>query len=141
MMSRVTLMHRPAMLSDRPTAAIALHGPRPARDYELTLSAACGQVSVYLSKEELERGVLIGRSPKCVDAGLRAILTLGISRVHLLLHEDGPECRAYDLASTQGTYQRGRSVRLATLEDDGTKLALGTTAGIELLWRRVSSGA
>jgi len=140
-MSRVTLMLRPAMLSDRPTAAVVRAGPRPSRDYELTLSAACGQVTVYLSNDELERGVLVGRSPKCVDAGLHAILNLGISRVHLLLRKDGSECRAYDLASTQGTYQGGRSVRLAALEDDGTKLALGTTTGIELTWRRVSPGA
>jgi hypothetical protein len=139
--SRITLLHGAAMLSERPTMQVVPRGPPPARDYELTLAAAGGRVSVYLSKAEVERGLLIGRATKCVDAGLRSILNLGISRVHLLLIRDGSACRAYDLASTQGTFQDGRSVRQTTLDDHGTRLALGTSTGIELTWRRMSPGA
>jgi hypothetical protein len=141
-MSRITLMPRAMMLADRPTLA-AMQGAMPqaqpgARDYELTLSVGCTKVSVSLSTSELERGLLIGRAVKCLDAGLRSILNMGISRVHLLLLRDGSECRAYDLASTQGTYQSGRFVRQALLEDDGTRLALGTSTGIDLHWRRLA---
>ncbi len=138
-MSRITLMPRAMMLSDRPTLAVMSPAQQPpVGDYELTLSVARTQVSVYLSAAELERGLLIGRAVKCLDAGLRSILNLGISRVHLLLLRDGSGCRAYDLASTQGTFHGGRSVRQAQLEDDGTRLALGTSTGIELAWHRPS---
>jgi len=143
--SRITLLHGAAMLSERPTLALQSQPKPQARDYELTLTAASGKVSLYLSTRELERGLLIGRAHKCVDAGLRAILNIGISRVHLLLLRDPglpqPECRAYDLASTQGTFQDGRPVRQATLEDDGMRLALGTSTGIALAWRRMTPGA
>jgi hypothetical protein len=144
-MSRITLLPRATLLSQRPTMRMSSLGPAPARrpthDYELSLLDAKERVSVCLSAAELERGLLVGRATKCIDAGLRAILNTGISRLHLLLLRDGSECRAYDLASTQGTFQDGRAVRQVPLDDDGTTLELGTSTGIRLTWRRVSPDA
>jgi hypothetical protein len=131
-LSRITLMPSALLLSERPTQHVLANAVVASRAYELTLSAPSGRASVYLSEGELERGVLIGRALKCLDAELRSILNSGISRVHLLLLRDGGDCRAFDLASTQGTYQDGRPIRETRLEDGGTRLALGTTTGIGL---------
>jgi hypothetical protein len=141
-LSRVTLLPRALMLADRPTMAIvtAEHRHEIAHDYELALEAASGRVSVFLSAGDLARGVLVGRATKCLDAGLRTVLNLGISRVHLLLLRDGSECRAYDIASTQGTLEAGRLVRQVRLDDEGTRLELGTSTGIRLTWRAVGTG-
>jgi len=139
-MSRITLLPRAMVLSERPTLGVVPHAGSPACDYELSLASAGGRVSVYLSVAELERGLLVGRANKCLDAGLRSVLNIGISRVHLLLLRDAAGCRAYDIASTQGTYRDGRSVRRASLEDEGTRLVLGAVSGIGLSWRRMGPG-
>ena len=141
-LSRVTLLPRAVMLADRPTMAVLM--PEYRREigphYELALEAQGGRVSVFLSAADMERGVLVGRATKCLDAGLRAILNLGISRVHVLLLRDGSECRAYDIASTQGTLEAGRRIRQVRLDDEGTRLELGTSTGIRLTWRSVGTG-
>jgi hypothetical protein len=140
--SRVTLLPRALMLADKPTMAILTPEQRreAAHDYELSLEAPAGRASVLLSTTDLNRGVLVGRATKCLDAGLRSVLNIGISRIHLLLLRDGTECRAYDIASTQGTFEGGRRVRQVRLEDEGTRLALGTSTGIRLSWRRGFTG-
>ena len=63
-----TLGPRAAMLADRPTLAVMPQAEPPVRDYELTLSAAQTPArSTY--EAELERGLLVGRALKCLDAG------------------------------------------------------------------------
>jgi FHA domain len=137
-LSRITLMPSALMLAERPSLHALVRGQAALRtsEYELTLSTSAMRVTVDLSPTEIARGLLIGRASKCLDAGLRSILSNGISRVHLLLLRDGDECRAYDLASTQGSYLDRQPVAQALLEDGGTSLFLGTTTGIRLDWRR-----
>jgi hypothetical protein len=141
--SRVTLIPRALVLADRPTmhvvheATQAWGARRASPEYELAVESASARVSVFLSAADLDRGVLVGRATKCFDSGLRSILNVGISRVHVLLLRDQLECRAYDIASTQGTFEAGRGIRQTRLEDDGTRLNLGTSTGIRLAWRRL----
>lgn len=59
---------------------------------------------------------------------------MNTSRAHVLLLRDGPLVHAYDLASTQGTYQQGTPVRRAVLADRGTMLTLGRGDGAVRLW-------
>jgi hypothetical protein len=104
----------------------------PVAAVTLSLSSAAGAASVRLSPDDLERGVLVGRAPKCAGA-LRAVLHEGISRAHLLVRRDA----IYDLASTQGTYVYGRRVRGAWLHD-APPLQLGTASPVYL---RVTTAA
>jgi hypothetical protein len=138
-MSRITLLPKAFVLSERPSfqPGMGARGTTGGSVFEVVLSASTGSAGVFFSKEDLEHGVLLGRSDKCVDAGLRPILNMGISRVHLLLLRERGECFAYDLASTQGTYVAGHPSRWTKLLDEGTRLSLGSVAGIELRWRAV----
>jgi len=79
-----------------------------------------GSVSCDLSVLDLDLGVLVGRAPKCNES-LKRVLHDGISRVHVLLYQGV----AYDLASTQGTYESGARIRATTITA-GAELQLGT---------------
>lgn len=133
--SRITLMPGVEALSRLP--------PTPGRvvddtRHELALSAGARRAGVVLSGTDLDRGVLVGRDPRCVDSGLRAILDGGISRMHLLLRRDARgTVVAFDLASTQGTYEQGRRVRSVELSDGGTMLHMGMVNPVRVEWRRV----
>lgn len=132
--SRITLMPGPGAVSLRSPGARFREDTR----HELTLGAAGRRASVVLSGTDLDRGVLVGRDPRCVDAGLRAILGEGISRMHLLLRRDPRgTVVAFDLASTQGTYGRTGRIRSVDLDDAGTTLMMGTLQPIRVDWRRL----
>ncbi|HTQ41486.1 MAG TPA: FHA domain-containing protein [Polyangiaceae bacterium] len=132
--SRVTLMSCAAVVSQRPRAG----GSHEAARHELTLSAHGRSASVRLSGADLDRGVLVGRDPRCIDSGLRAILDGGISRVHLLLRRDARGAiTAFDVASTQGTFQGGKRVRSVELADAGETLTIGSVSPIRVDWRAV----
>ena len=133
--SHITLMPRPVDLSERAPNASG------AGDYELVLHAAERSAGVRLSVDDLDRGVLVGRAPRCVDAGLQAVLNMAISRVHLLLIRDRLGCTAYDLASTQGTYHDARRVRSLALADSGTALGLAMAGSVQLHWRGLAAAA
>jgi pSer/pThr/pTyr-binding forkhead associated (FHA) protein len=90
---------------------------------------------VRLSKADLEHGVLIGRADKCVDEGLRAILSDTISRVHVLLIREKGACHLYDVASLVGTYAHGQRVRCLPLADTGSMVQLASHGGVRLHWR------
>lgn len=134
LVSRITLLPRVSMVSEPSAAFPGWTGE--AREYELVLRSPGGQAGVRLSARDLAHGVLIGRALKCVDAGLRAVLDSGISRVHALLLRDRHGCFVYDTASTQGTYHDARRVRCLPLADEGTRLFLGTS-GVQACWRAV----
>lgn len=106
----------------------------PGDGYEVVLEAAGRRVAVRLSPMDLDHGVLIGRSEKCADDGLRSVLTASISRVHLLLLRENGQCRLYDTASMLGTYSSGRRVRCVTLEDEGTRVKLASHNPVTLEW-------
>ena len=102
--------------------------------YTLGLRGDRGTALVHLSPQDLETGVLVGRAPKCRD-DVKDVLHEGISRVHLLLRRG----RAYDLASTQGTYVRDERVRSVRLDDAGTDIRIGKEDPIFLSWVRRST--
>ncbi len=91
-------------------------------------------VSVNLTETDLEQGVLIGRSSKCHDRNMQAVLSKNISRTHLLLLREGGRSFAYDLCSTNGTYvdaQERSSIELG----GNTSLELGQGEVIRLRWQ------
>jgi hypothetical protein len=108
----------------------------PAGMASLTFARAEQSVTVEIFDEDLERGVLLGRADRCLDAGLRTVLTMGISRTHLLLLRDRGRTFAYDLATTNGTFERRHRVRRAELSDAGSYLWLGPGNGVALEYRR-----
>ncbi len=137
--SRVLVLPETIMLSERvwaPAGQQAHGDARGAPRYEVSLRVGNRGASVWLSEGELESGVLVGRAPRCLDERFREMLTLGVSRTHLLLLREGGRSLAYDVASSQGTFERGLRVGFAVLADEGTSLALGTSTGAWMFWRR-----
>jgi len=105
--------------------------------YALTLQREGRSATVTLSDEDLQRGVLVGRSEKCCSENLRRITDVNTSRTHVLILRDGPLVHAYDLASTQGTYCNGMAARRALLRDEGLMLTLGRgDAAVRMFWQR-----
>jgi hypothetical protein len=142
-LSRITLLPHSVDLSQRRSArpsALDAGAPLTGDGYEVILesrtragvSLAAG---VRLSKADLEHGVLIGRSDKCVDEGLRAILGDTISRVHVLVIREKGACHLYDVASLVGTFAHGQRVRCVPLSDAGTSVQLASRGGVTLHWR------
>ena len=154
--SRITLVPRTIELATR-TSELPNAPSFPSHDargepfvYELSLESQPGgarRAVVRLTARDLDYGVLVGRSDKCLDAGLRAVLSACISRVHLLLLRERGQSFAYDVASTNGSF--GASIagvaaarfRCQPLDDDGTTLRLLEQGGVALHLRRVLPGA
>ena len=105
-------------------------------DAAITVARGDLRARVSVSREDLERGVLIGRASRCVDGGIREVLDTHISRAHVLLISDGSDVFAYDLASTNGMYVDGRPVRSLRLDDQGTRLSLAKRSGVVVRYRR-----
>lgn len=111
--TQITLLPRPITLveaSDTPSTGpvvVTLVGRR------------AGQTArVALREEDLRRGVLVGRAEKCMDQGLKAVMTMQISRVHaVVLLDDRNTIWLYDTGSTNGTLVGGTRVRSATLAE------------------------
>ncbi len=108
----------------------------PAGMAQITLRRDYHSVTVEVRDDDLERGILLGRADRCLDAGLRSMLTAAISRTHLLLLRDRNRTFAFDVASMNGTYQDGKRVRRAQLDDRGSTLWLGPREGVWLDYRR-----
>lgn len=131
--SRITVMPGAEPTSRRPVIADVRGDSR----HEVTLTVRDRRVSVVLSGADLDRGVLLGRDPRCVELGLHPMLDAGISRMHLLLRRSvSGAVVAFDLASTQGTFQGGRRVRSVELDDAGTTLTMGAVNPVRVEWRR-----
>jgi hypothetical protein len=79
----------------------------------------------------LQRGVLIGRYSRCHLGPKIQSDDSRISRVHLLLIQDGSEVMAIDTASTNGTRINGEYKKFRVLAE-GDELDLGE--GLKLLW-------
>lgn len=127
--TRITALPAPPSIETLPPKAF---GSRTGQ--RITLSRDHDAVTVDLDDRQLESGLLIGRAPKCEDRGLRAVLSLSVSRVHLLLLRDHGATVAYDLCSTQGTFHEGRRVRRVLLPSSGTMLTLGSHHTVDLWW-------
>lgn len=110
--------------------------PPSAGTAQLTLRRDRHAVVVEVTDDDLARGILLGRADRCLDGGLRRMLTASISRTHLLLLRDRGRTFAFDVASTNGTYQHGKRVRRSQLDDQGASLWLGPRDGVWLDYRR-----
>lgn len=126
LVTRVTVVPKAAFLTD-----VVLPSSQTAFA-RLTLLREGHSASVDLPAADLEGGVLIGRSERCADGGLRRVLDGNISRVHALLLRDGEDVIAFDLCSTQGMYLDGRSIRRHRLSRAGGCLSLARTNPVML---------
>jgi hypothetical protein len=136
--SRITIVPESVQLEEiaplrAPTGA---GSPSNADRYEILLEARDGRrAAIRLTARDVEHGVLVGRADKCVDAGVRAVLTDDVSRVHALVIRERDGVFLYDAGSTNGITALGTRVRCAPLSDEGTEIALGGTRGAHLRWR------
>ena len=137
---RITIVPTSAPLSDRQPifddriAGLGRGSTEPAA-YEIMLRANGRCAGLCLAKKDVEHGILVGRAHKCVDAGLRAILSQGVSRVQALVVREEAGVFLYDIASMNGTYQGGSRVRCVALSDGGTSVEFGGQQPVTLCWR------
>ncbi|HEY8072879.1 MAG TPA: FHA domain-containing protein [Labilithrix sp.] len=132
--TRITLIPSSVRFGDAPIVGSESHAAR----YEVVVEQGDRRAAVRLTARDVEHGVLIGRNDKCVDAGLRSILTEYCSRVHALVIRETDGVFLYDTASTVGTYSRRARVRCVALTDEGTELSLAGDSGVTLRWRSVN---
>ncbi len=125
-LSRVTVVPATAFLTEvaRPSA--------PATFARLTLLRDGHSASIDLPSSDLDAGVLIGRSERCTDGGLRRVLDGNISRIHVLLLREGDDVLVFDLCSTQGTYDGARAVRRTRITRGGGCISLARTNPVML---------
>ncbi len=121
--SHVSIVPRASMLDEVAPAARGVA--------RITLVGSRSSASLDLSDEMLDRGILVGRAPKC-HVRLSPILDTSISRVHLLVLRERDRVFAFDLASMNGTFANHRRLRRIELDRPMT-LTLGT-AHIALHW-------
>jgi len=95
----------------------------------------CDQDVVYpMTRDHLERGVLIGRYGRCGVSAERMPNSFVVSRVHLLLLSQGGKILVVDTASSNGTLVGGIAAAAAFVDDgDVIEMAQGNF----LQWRLV----
>lgn len=119
-LSRVTVVPKAAFLTDVASAERAVFA-------RLTLLRDGHSASIDLPASDMEGGVLIGRSERCTDGGIRRVLDGNISRVHALLLREGDDVVVFDLCSTQGMYLDGRQIRRHRVSRAGGCISLART--------------
>jgi hypothetical protein len=133
--SRISIVPTSVRLSGPPVLPVDRMAPRKPSDvYEIVLQAGSRLACVRLSERDVGHGVLIGRDPKCIDAGVRAIFDEGVSRVHALVIRDRDAVRIYDIASTHGMTDHVAKIRSAVLET-GSRVFLRSFGTIAVNWR------
>lgn len=100
----------------------------------ITVSRGDSKASVGVTREALERGVMVGRASRCLDGGLRHVLNAEVSRAHLLMLWDGGAIRGFDLCSTNGVRQLTGKANVVTM-GRRAKLRLSGRNGVKLYWR------
>jgi hypothetical protein len=114
-----------------------LIGPSESTVGTLEVVGRGGIERVAVGPEALERGVLVGRYPRCSGAHDR--LDASLSRVHLLVIRLADRVYAIDTSSTNGTRDMGgTAVRIVELEE-GTGLLLGL-GGARVRWVPAAGG-
>ncbi|HSQ67501.1 MAG TPA: FHA domain-containing protein, partial [Polyangiaceae bacterium] len=113
------------------------HSPKlRAGEAHLGFEHAGRRRGVVFDVEELDRGLLVGRDPRCVGAGegggVGELLPIQVSRVHVLLLRDHGRIFAFDTGSTNGTFRRGERLRRAELDADHPSLRLGGRDGVKM---------
>jgi hypothetical protein len=124
----------------RPSTIAELTGTLLPGHARIRVQRETHSASVDVPENALEQGVIVGRAERCVDGGIRNVLTVEISRAHLLLLKDAEHVDAYDLGSVNGTWSGNRRIRHVRLYDGGTNLLLGGPNGVKLRWRRGDDG-
>lgn len=117
----------------RPSTLVEVASSRPEGAHRVLVARRAGvEAKVALSKEDLGLGVLVGRAERCLEAGLRTVMTMSISRIHaILLEEEAGGVQLFDAASTNGTFVDGTRVRSALL-GPGARVRLGSEIDVEL---------
>ena len=136
----------PASQWEYDASSISRIGPRrsPSHASELPLSAknAAGRLlletqatetGLWLSADQLRRGVVVGRYTRCVGGTIRGLFDDVVSRTHLLFCGEAGKPIAYDLASRNGVWQDGQRVRRIQL-DTKTTLSLGRKKRVLVTW-------
>ncbi|MEM9189901.1 MAG: FHA domain-containing protein [Myxococcota bacterium] len=121
-----------------PVTSVTELSPRGSKPASAVLTVRRGdlEVSVPLSSDELRRGVLVGRARRCFDGGIREVLHAEISRAHVLVLREGGRIRVFDLASTNGLFQDGRSIRTRSVPRGGLEVTLAKRRGVTLRLER-----
>lgn len=110
--------------------------PAEPESFEIVLEKDGRAAGIRISERDVGHGVLIGRDPRCVDAGLRAAMNDGISRVHALAIRERDGVKLYDLASTNGLSQDGtQRLRCIPLRDEGTSVLIHGLGRTTMRWR------
>lgn len=117
----------------RPSTLVEVASTRPPRPSAMLLARRAGiEARVPLSQSDAAGGILIGRAERCLDAGLRHVMTMTTSRIHaILIGDPDGSVHLLDAASTNGTFVDGTRVRSALL-GPGAQVRLGTDIDIEL---------
>jgi hypothetical protein len=118
--SRVTSYGAPISFSSR---ELVRDGEEPLG--ALVVRGADGVARLPLGAAALERGVLVGRDPRCGTLGFRMPST--VSRVHALVMAIDGDVFIADTGSTNGLWEGDRRVRLAGMET-GRVFELGKDA-------------
>jgi hypothetical protein len=100
----------------------------------LTVYAGGGAEVHSLTREELERGVLLGRYERCL-VGQELGDIISWSRVHALLVREGDRLFIYDTASTAGTVIDALEVDRAVL---GERAVISMGPDVQAVWERAS---
>lgn len=126
LLSRVTVVPATALLTE------VVSPSAPDAFARLTLVRDGHSASIQLPAADLDAGVLIGRSERCTDGGLRRVLDGNISRIHVLLLREGDDILVFDLCSTQGTFDGAQSVRRHRVSKAGGCVSLARTNPVML---------
>ena len=118
-----------------PRAADArLLDPSESRRASLRILGPRTQVRLALGDRALDRGVLLGRYPRCAFSGVLG--GDGISRVHALILRVGEGVFAFDTASTNGLYHdpaHEQDARVVALSDGERAHFGGDDAMVDLI--------
>ena len=98
---------------------------------ELVLQHGREVATHRISIARLEQGVLLGLYERC---GVPLPKLYGLSRVHLLLVQEGDEVLAIDTASTNGTWRGPKEIRTSTLRNPDSLVLAGS---MSVHWRRL----
>ena len=125
-----------SQIAPRANAAILAELPRSAAAMRGRLCIRSGEREhvIWLNREHLRRGVILGRYARCVGGPMREIFTDSVSRTHALLIGKGEDIDAYDLSSRNGIWQGRKRRRSILLTQAGTAFSLGRRGAIEVSW-------
>jgi hypothetical protein len=124
----ITVLPAASSVADmiEPRGVLTPLGPGDAR---ILVARQGTMASIHVEASELDRGVLVGRLPRCVDGGVPSVLSAQISRVHVAIFREADRVVALDTGSTNGMFLGKKPVRLTVLEDAGTTLTLAEGRG------------